>query len=114
MTTPNTYDIAIQNALEAAFDWYAADYPYEMQSNMVPYGDTYVNAGDQPTDEAEEECLESFKSDMSASELVREWLLEDGHFLAYLERQTDLNADELLENTDFLADVDEKIQNFRG
>ena len=114
MTTPNTYDTAIQTALDPAFAWYAADYPYEMQSNMVPYGDTYVNAGDQPTDESEEQCLESFKSDMSAPELVREWLLENGHFLAYLERQTDLNADELLENTDFLADVDEKIQNFRG
>lgn len=93
MTTPNTYDIAIQTALETAFAWYAADYPYETQPNMVPYGDTYVNAGDQPTDASEEQCLETFKDTLDIDRFVTEFLLE---------------------NDDFRKHIAEKIQNFRG
>ena len=93
MTTTNPFDTAIQNALKAAFDWYAADYPYEMQSNMVPYGDTYVNAGDQPTDASEEECLETFKDTLDIDRFVTEFLLE---------------------NDDFRTLITEKINNFKG
>ena len=87
MTTPNSFNTAIQTALEAAFEWYAADYPYEMQSNYVPYGDTYVNAGDQPTDESEEQCLETFKETLDLDLFVRNWLLENADFRELVEKQ---------------------------
>ena len=93
MQKTNPFDTAVQAALEAAFDWYAADYPHEMQSNMVPYGDTYVNAGDQPTDESNEQCLESFKETLDIDEFTTEFLLE---------------------NDDFRTLIAEKINNFKG
>lgn len=93
MQKTNPFDTAVQAALKAAFDWYAADYPYEMQSNMVPYGDTYVNAGDQPTDESEEQCLETFKETLDIDEFTTEFLLE---------------------NDDFRTLITEKINNFKG
>lgn len=87
MTTTNPFDTAVQAALEAAFDWYAADYPHEMQSNMVPYGDTYVNAGDEPTDESEERCVEGFKETLDLDLFVRNWLLENADFRELVEEQ---------------------------
>lgn len=87
MTTTNPFDTAVQAALEAAFDWYAADYPHETQSNMVPYGDTYVNAGDEPTDASEERCVEDFKETLDLDLFVRNWLLENADFRELVEKQ---------------------------
>ncbi len=83
----NLFDLAIQAALEDAFEWHSGDYPHETQSSYVPYGDTYVNAGDQPTDESEERCLNDFRENLDVDSFVREFLLENDDFRQYIRQK---------------------------
>lgn len=87
MQQVNTYDMTIQTALKKAFEQWEDDYEHETQSNMVPYGDTYVNAGDEPTDASEERCVEDFKETLDLDLFVRNWLLENADFRELVEKQ---------------------------
>ena len=87
MQQVNTYDMTIQTALKKAFEQWEDDYEHETESNYVPYGDTYVNTGDEPTDESEEQCLETFKETLDLDLFVRNWLLENADFRELVEKQ---------------------------
>lgn len=70
----------IENALEYCHEKYQEDYDHDTESNYVPYGDTYVSAGNYITEESEERATEEWKDTFDVYEFITEYLANNDDF----------------------------------
>lgn len=82
----NQMDIkeVIEKCINDDFNNYSDNYDHETEDNPVPYGDTWLNAGDFITDESWERCVAEYKEGFdiaTASEFVSDVLANDNDFL---------------------------------
>lgn len=71
----------IKTSLEEMYQDHDDNFDHETESNDVPYGNTWVSAGEFITEESQIKCQEAFKQDFDIDNFVKNYLLENKDFL---------------------------------
>lgn len=77
-----TFEEIIKDSLQANFQDHDDNFDHETECCDVPYGNTWVSAGEFVTEQSMIKCEEAFKQDFDVDHFVKEYLLENMDFRA--------------------------------